>query len=213
MSFKCVTGCTRCCEDPACPLELTVLDIARLLRHLRSPGSTFYDTYCTVLWNQIPQTRWFVPAVGLAFPCRCLDAGRCRVYDVRPLRCRLFPEHLLTRRDALAQDYANQGYRCFEDGTASGEPCIAKELAALLGREEAENRMTAAYFGNGARAVELAQDTFAAILGGVRTLPPGERAAALRCRCTEAIDLSHRRAVESLYRERVVALAASPVSP
>jgi Fe-S-cluster containining protein len=145
--YDCPPGCVRCCEDRGCPVELTLGDVTRICAFLAIAPVDLGERYGEVMWNRVPGTRAFIPSLGLAFPCRLRVAGRCRIYQVRPLGCRLFPEAPALREDADHDLYRASGYPCFDRGV-SVPPARAERIERLLATQREEARITATLFGN-----------------------------------------------------------------
>jgi Fe-S-cluster containining protein len=128
-------------------VELTLGDLERISRFLAVTPRTLMERYGEIMWNRIPGTWAFIPSVGLAFPCTFLSSGRCRIYPVRPLGCRLFPEAPALREDADRDLYRASGYPCFDRGV-SVPPTRAQHIQRLLAIHREEARATATLFGN-----------------------------------------------------------------
>ena len=199
-------GCIRCCTDRGNPLELTTGDILRLCRALSIGSDDFYAQYCGIMWNRITGTCLFIPSVGLIFPCRFLESGRCCVYDVRPIHCRLFPEGLVADNNNM-DIYRNCGYRCIDKGMAADkkrEPYIY-ELKRI---DRRELEATASYFENFNYCVELKPEEVKRAGGFLSDVDYMERAAKTREMFTEAIDKKTREEVESVFIKRLCKLGA-----
>ncbi|MBL7139401.1 MAG: YkgJ family cysteine cluster protein [Planctomycetes bacterium] len=84
LCFAC-QGCGRCCGRSPGYVWMTKEEMADIARHVGMPVKEFRRTYVRRLWR------------GLTFKekpnydCVMLDGGRCLVYEVRPLQCRVWP--------------------------------------------------------------------------------------------------------------------------
>jgi Fe-S-cluster containining protein len=122
-------------------------DLERICAFLRITPVELMERHGEIMWNRIPGTRAFLPSLGLAFPCGFRVAERCRIYQVRPLGCRLFPEAPALREDADHDLYRASGYACFDRGV-SVPPNRARHVERLLELQREETRITAALFRN-----------------------------------------------------------------
>lgn len=144
--FRCIEGCVRCCTDSGNPLELTIGDMLRISKRLSMNLNHFFESYCEIIWNKIPDTYLLIPSIGLVFPCRFLDNGRCSVYALRPIHCRLFPEAIVAEKGNLGI-YRNCGYQCIDKGMAIDNG--RKDYMLRLKRTDLkELEITAAYLDN-----------------------------------------------------------------
>lgn len=152
------------------------------------------------MWNRIPGTRAFIPSLGLAFPCRFLEGGRCRIYPVRPLGCRLFPEGLLV--DSSSVDltlYRGTGYRCFDEGLSVSRS-QRRLMARLLSLQREEAGLTARLFQNSAYLHVLSPAELQAIARDLEGVPPEGLNERRRNLCTARIPQSLRGQVEVEFR-------------
>jgi Fe-S-cluster containining protein len=184
--YRCPPGCGRCCEDPGSPVELTLGDVERISAFLGLAPRELMERYGEVMWNRIPGTRAFIPSLGLAFPCRFHVEARCRIYEARPLGCRLFPEAPALRQDSDRDLYRGSGYPCFDRGV-SVPPSRTERVARLLAREREEARQTAETFGNARYLSVLSPIEIEAIVRELEAVGPAERNAARRERCLARI--------------------------
>jgi Fe-S-cluster containining protein len=165
---------------------LTVGDVKRICAFLDLAPPTLMERYGEVMWNRVPRTRAFIPSLGLAFPCRFRAAGRCRIYRVRPLGCRLFPEAPALREDADRDLYQASGYPCF-DGGVSVSPTRAQLIERLLEIQREEAQVTATLFGNADYVCVLSPVEIETICREVEGVSPVERNARRRELCLEHI--------------------------
>lgn len=155
--FHCIKGCVRCCTDRGNPLELTFEDIMRLCHYLSIDAAVFFERYCGIIWNRIPDTTFLVPSIGLSFPCKFLEADECSIYDFRPIHCRLFPESLMSV--GKVSFYLNSGYKCVDRGmTVSKKWRFYIDILNKMDMEELE--ATASYFENFKYCVEVNPEEF-----------------------------------------------------
>ncbi len=154
-SFFCRDGCVRCCTDEGAPLELVLSDIERISMELGISAEDFFRAYGGVLWTNIPGTSALVPSTGLPFPCAFLKEGRCRIYGVRPLHCRLFPERLYI--DPSPHDlkpFSGSGYVCVDDGIYLDD-ARRVEVTGQMDIDRRELERTADFFRNEEHIYEL----------------------------------------------------------
>jgi Fe-S-cluster containining protein len=199
--FRCIEGCVRCCTDKGNPLELTLGDIIRLCRHLSMRGGDFFKDYCEVIWNRIPGTCLLIPSVGLIFPCRFLKEGKCIVYDIRPIHCRLFPEALIVDNGNL-DIYRNCGYRCIDSGIELDRFRKAY-IHRLKDIDRQELKAMASYFENFKYCVELKVKEFERISNLLSGVDRMERDAKKREVFTEAIDKGDKERVETIFIKKM----------
>ncbi|RMF89699.1 MAG: YkgJ family cysteine cluster protein [Methanobacteriota archaeon] len=129
--FFCREGCVRCCTDRGAPLELLIEDVRRIVPALKTTYEDFFKDHAGILWSSIPGTRAFIPSIGLPFPCSFLKEGRCSIYEIRPLHCRLFPERL----------YVNPSPQELEPFYRAGYVCVDEGFTLKDGREEEIKRL------------------------------------------------------------------------
>ncbi|RJQ39730.1 MAG: hypothetical protein C4550_04900 [Nitrospiraceae bacterium] len=200
-------GCVRCCTDSGNPLELTTGDILRLCRALSIGSDDFYAQYCGIMWNRIPGTCLFIPSVGLIFPCRFLEGGRCAVYDVRPIHCHLFPEGLVVNNSNM-DIYRNCGYRCIDKGI---KPAMTNKpyIHRLKDIDNRELKATASYFENFNYCVEMKEEEFKEIESLLTNVDYMEKAAKERDMCTEIINRKDKGRAESIFMRKLALLSMS----
>jgi uncharacterized protein len=85
LKTNCQACTAKCCSEPYDWVYLTPSEIRRLEEASSVPAREF------VLHHHNPQTGHSITVLRL--PCRFFDAnnGECRVYEHRPLICRMFP--------------------------------------------------------------------------------------------------------------------------
>ena len=208
--YDCPPGCRRCCEDRGSPVELTVGDVERISRYLRIPPRELAERYGEVMWNRIPGTRAFIPSLGLAFPCGFQAGGRCRIYQVRPLGCRLFPEAPALREAADRDLYRASGYPCF-DGGVSVPPSRARQIERLLEIQREEARETVAVFRNDAYACFLSPVEVEGISRALDEVSSMERNARRRELCLARIPSALGDRVREEFLAALEALDRSPL--
>ena len=195
--FRCVDGCTRCCTDTGHPLELTLGDIIRLCGHLSTSGPDFFESYCEIVWNMAPSSTVLVPGIGLKFPCAFLEGGKCSVYDIRPIHCRLFPEALVADNCNL-DIYHGSGYECMDAGFRLNAH-MKGHINWLKDIDGQELRVTASYFGNFNYCVELNEAKVRDINGFLSQAGTIERASLRRKLYCDMIKAKHRGNVKSAF--------------
>lgn len=201
--FECLLDCVRCCEDPGAPLELTIGDMIRISGHLGVSAENLFQRYCFVMWNMIPNTRTLIPSIGLRFPCGFLSDGRCVIYEIRPLHCRLFPEALFVNLvPERLEAFTGTGYKCIDRGFEMGEG--RKEFMKRLSEiDEEEMSSTAKYFDNFRYCVELTPEEYnmvKSLIVGVDKMERNERRREL---CTEMIDRELREKARVKFLDKI----------
>ncbi len=199
--FQCVEGCTRCCTDKGHPLELTAGDIVRLCRQLSIGGRDFFDRYCEIIWNRVPDSFLLIPSVGLKFPCVFLQESTCAVYDVRPIHCRLFPEALVVDNCGPGI-YRNCGYQCIDKGF---DPSMYRKvyIRRLKDIDRHELRATASCFDNFKYCAEIKTEQVKDINSLLSQVHNMEKTATKRELYYEMIDRRHRERVESVFMKKM----------
>ncbi len=85
-----------CCENPAAPVNVTAADLVRIADYLQASVLELFGTGWCMIPFGIPEKRFsYTVEPGLETPCQFHKEGRCRVYPVRPLNCRMFPYWIL----------------------------------------------------------------------------------------------------------------------
>jgi Fe-S-cluster containining protein len=176
--------------------------MARISKFLGITPRELMERHGEVMWNRIPGTRAFILSLGLAFPCGFLSGGGCRIYQVRPLGCRLFPEAPALRDDADLSLYLGSGYPCFDRGV-SVPPTRAERVGRLLRLQRKESRETAEMFRSDAYIHMLAPAELEAVARELEGVPPAERNARRRELClaripTEVKERARRKCVSVL---------------
>jgi Fe-S-cluster containining protein len=110
--FKCLHS-GKCCEKVYTQINLTVGDIIRLAKFLDWPVEKLFNEYYIGLKPFGVSENRFDIELGLTIPCKFRLRRRCKVYEARPLNCRLFPywilaEHPKERIEAMV----DKSYRC-----------------------------------------------------------------------------------------------------
>jgi len=92
--FKC-TRCAKCCSTGP-NVALTVFDVIRIAEFLGKHWRTTINDYLKVIVGDM------IPFIALRGDNVCVflefenNMPSCRIYPVRPLRCRLYPLHLVS---------------------------------------------------------------------------------------------------------------------
>jgi len=160
--FKCVEGCTKCCTDKSRSIELTLPDIMRLNKRLGVPPEKILEDYGEISWNLIPFTHTVIPSLILKMPCKFLKEGKCSIYSIRPIMCRLFPESLVVDEDFDVEDFRGFGYMCIDRGVTLSDK--RRELIQeLIEESEDDFDETLEFFQNTSYCVDLTEDEFAAL--------------------------------------------------
>ena len=108
--FECQAGCTNCCTQNG-HVYLTEEDIGGMAGRLGMTREAFEGRYVNSKDDQ-PRLN-----MKLAERCHFLEEGRCRIHQVKPLQCRVFPywpENVRTKR-------AWHGLRKYCPGVGAGE--------------------------------------------------------------------------------------------
>lgn len=146
--FRCRDDCVRCCTDIGAPLELVIGDVERIARALDISFEELFKEYGGIGWSNIPGTGALIPALGLPFPCGFLKEGKCTIYDIRPLHCRLFPERLyISPATEELEPFFLSGYACLDAGFSISEERI-EEVKDLMEQDKNELIRTAKIFKN-----------------------------------------------------------------
>ena len=158
--FYCRETCARCCTDIGAPLELLLSDIQKLSKHLGLSNEEFFKRYGGILWSNIPGTTALIPSTGLPFPCKFLENGKCTIYEVRPLHCRLFPERLyINPSQQTFEPFYGAGYQCVDEGVYLDDK-RNREVREAIDEDQTELRRTADYFKNDKYIYELSEPEY-----------------------------------------------------
>lgn len=131
--FKCLENCGKCCTDLEIPLRDE--DVARI-------EELGYST-----WEFVDYEKTFYRGdkfLGYALKKRPFDGAcifldpetkRCRIYDHRPLACRLYP-FIFVKHGNVMEIYVKEDSFCpgidHPDGEPVGEEFILREYGGLL---------------------------------------------------------------------------------
>ncbi len=158
--FKCIDGCVRCCTDRGMPLELTIADFERIRHNLQFTAKEMFERYCEVQWNIIPHTYTFIPSIGLRFTCGFLENERCKIYAIRPMHCRLFPENIAIEPGLeFAGVFKGRGYGCVDEGFEV-EPERRKQIEKLMEADAKELEETELHFKNLDYCVDITEEEY-----------------------------------------------------
>jgi len=123
LRFSCI-GCGRCCQGEPGAIWITEVEKKRIALNLDVEEDTFLNSCCTTRWG------------GLSLKERkngdCFfwdrGSGKCSIYQVRPLQCRLFPfwPSILVSRE----NWEEQAIQC--PGMDRGKYYSAEEIAGKL---------------------------------------------------------------------------------
>jgi len=168
--FKC-SYCARCCTDGGAPLELTLRDIVRISKKLKSSYKEFFESYCGIAWSGNLR-EGFVPTAVFPFPCKFLSNNRCTIYEIRPLHCRLFPERLYISplRQAIEPFY-HAGYKCIDAGFKLGEE-RKKHVKELIDRDKEEINETLNFFENFTFFYNPEDEEYSTIVNRLKKISP-----------------------------------------
>jgi Fe-S-cluster containining protein len=123
-------------------------DIERIAGEMGINTEELFTRYGGVLWTNIPGTKALIPSTGLPFPCKFLEGGRCKIYEMRPLHCRLFPERLYINPNPRDfESFSRSGYECIDEGITINEE-RAEEIRKLMEEDNRELERTANFFKN-----------------------------------------------------------------
>jgi Fe-S-cluster containining protein len=188
---------------------LTVGDMERISVFLDITPRELMERYGEVMWNRIPGSRAFIASLGLAFPCRFQVAGRCRIYQARPLGCRLFPEAPALREDADRDLYQASGYPCFDCGV-SVPPSRTERIERLLAMQREEAWITAALFRNADYLCVLSPIELETIGRELEGVPLMERNECRRALCVARIPSALKEGVRREFLEVLQTLNRTP---
>lgn len=162
--FKCVEGCTKCCTDKGRIVELTLPDIIRLNKRLNILPEKILEEHGEISWSLIPYTHTLVPSLTLKMPCKFLKDGKCSIYSIRPIMCRLFPESIAIDEEMSLEDFKGLGYMCIDKDKKFAISEQRKELIQeLIEESEDDFEETLEFFQNTNYCVDLTDDEFAAL--------------------------------------------------
>lgn len=96
--FTC-NHCGRCCTDPAAQIALTVGDLVRISKHLKTSISSLFGRYVDFTPFRGENPTIYDYELGLIIPCKFRQKQRCVIYSARDLNSRLFPFWMITAPD------------------------------------------------------------------------------------------------------------------
>lgn len=110
--FKCLHS-GKCCEQTYTQISLTLGDIKRLADFSNKDiKELFEQDYIGIKPFEISEDI-FELELGLTIPCKFRIDKRCRVYNARPLNCRLFPYWILAEfSDEQIKKSIDSSYEC-----------------------------------------------------------------------------------------------------
>ena len=117
ITFKCGDGCTAtCCKGTSA--FLSIGDINRISNYLNSSIDSFLKKYTRFSVADLDKMNKKIQcSFVLKGPCPFFENSKCRIYEVRPFMCRIFPfnlilfkklsmePHLKTEFEATLQSY------------------------------------------------------------------------------------------------------------
>ncbi|OGM02123.1 hypothetical protein A3K72_04090 [Candidatus Woesearchaeota archaeon RBG_13_36_6] len=92
--FKCLHS-GKCCEKVYTQISLTLGDIIRIAHFLDWPVEKLFEQNIVGIKPFGVSENVFEYELGLTIPCKFRINKRCKIYEARPLNCRLFPYWLL----------------------------------------------------------------------------------------------------------------------
>ena len=78
-------------------INLTLGDIHRICEYLKIPVDELFAKYVGLKPFGDPVTGGYEIDIGIHTPCVFRKTNKCRIYDSRPLNCRLFPFWILAK--------------------------------------------------------------------------------------------------------------------
>jgi len=171
--FKCVEGCTRCCTDKSRNIELTLPDILRLNKRLGIPPEKILEDYGEISWNLIPFTHTIIPSLILKMPCKFLKEGKCSIYQIRPILCRLFPESLVVDEGFDVEDLKGFGYMCIDRGVALSDK-RREWIQELIEESDDDFEETIEFFQTTSYCVDLTDDDFESLSAKLENADPAD---------------------------------------
>jgi len=146
--FRCDPACLRPgCRNPDLQVPVSLIDLLGVGWHLDSPVSDLFQRHYVLGLYSNDRDDWIrTVAVRLKKPCPFLDQDRCSIYEVRPLPCMLFPEHLVSRGTLAVSAAQNQfrDYLCLHRPLRLSS-ARAKAVARLLDLWEREMLVSVFY--------------------------------------------------------------------
>lgn len=90
-------GCNQlCCRDECLNVELVLGDIFRISDFLELELSDFFNDYVIIKPLFLPELqRCYSPIPPLPTPCPFLDDKKCKIQEVKPITCIIFPKKLI----------------------------------------------------------------------------------------------------------------------
>lgn len=110
--FQCLHS-GKCCEKVYTQIALTIGDAMRIAKFLNKPVKQFFNENIVGFKPFAVSENIFEYELGLTIPCKFRVNKRCRIYDTRPLNCRLFPYWILSEvSDDKIKDVIDDTYEC-----------------------------------------------------------------------------------------------------
>ncbi len=131
--LKCLKGCGACCKSPK--VETTILEVIPLAIELYKKNKT---NYCL---EKAYQSRLKGPCIFYKPDPSCPDKGRCTIYKLRPLICRLFgfsaikdkyQKNILVSCVYIKKEYAKIYTKLQEDINKGAFVPVKKDFASKL---------------------------------------------------------------------------------
>lgn len=103
----------KCCEKVYTQIALTFGDIIRISNSLDFPIEKLFEDEIVGLKPFNVSENIFEYELGLTIPCKFRVNKRCKIYQARPLNCRLFPYWILSElSDEKIQEEVDKSYEC-----------------------------------------------------------------------------------------------------
>lgn len=119
--FQCLHS-GKCCEKVYTQIALTIGDVLRIAHFLNKPVKHLFDESIVGLKPFEASENIFEFEMGLTIPCKFRINQRCKIYDARPLNCRLFPYWILSEvSNEKIKEAIDDTYECVHSVKLSPE--------------------------------------------------------------------------------------------
>ncbi|MBS3107650.1 YkgJ family cysteine cluster protein [Candidatus Woesearchaeota archaeon] len=123
-----------CCKDSMMPIEVQLEDLKLIAKEKKLTLDKAFDIYCRIAPFTVQPPSLYRVGIALKNPCAFLGDG-CKIYDIRPSTCRLFPENVAA--DEKRKESMQNRYPCVLDAKVD-----AKELEKLKNKIEKDKEET-----------------------------------------------------------------------
>ena len=110
--FKCLHS-GKCCEKVYTQISLTIGDLIRMAHFLNWSVEKLFQQNIVGINPFGVSENVFEYELGLTIPCKFRINKRCKIYEARPLNCRLFPFWIIAEvPQEKIKDFIDQSYEC-----------------------------------------------------------------------------------------------------